>query len=47
MHLGVPDLGVGEYLPDEVYRPLDLKVVSRFLPFDDQGGAYHVVAGAT
>ena len=24
---------------------LDLKVVSRFLPFDDQGSTYHMVAG--
>ena len=45
LHLGVPDLGVGEYLPDEVYGPLDLKVVSQVLPFNDQGDAYHVVAG--
>ena len=45
MHLGVLDLGVGEYLPNEVYGPLDLKVVSQFLPFDDQGGAYHMVVG--
>ena len=44
MHLGVPDLGVGEYLPDEVYGLLDLKVVSRLLPFDNQGGAHHMVA---
>ena len=44
MHLGVPDLGVGEYLPDEVYGPLDLKVVYRLLPFDDQGGAHHMVS---
>ena len=43
MHLGVPNLRVGEYLPNEVYGPLDLKVVSRFLPFDDHGGAYHMV----
>ena len=41
----VLDLGVGEYLPDEVYGSLDLKVVSWLLPFDDQGGAYHMVAG--
>ena len=45
MHLGVPDLGVGEYLPNEVHGLLDLKVVSRLLPFNDQGGAYHMVAG--
>ena len=45
MHLGVPDLGVDEYLLDEVYGPLDLKVVSQFLPFDDHGDAYHMVAG--
>ena len=44
MHLGVPDLGVGEYFTDEVYGPLDLKVVSRLLPFDDQGSAHHMVA---
>ena len=44
LHLGVSDLGVGEYLPDEVYRSLDLKVVSWLLPFDDQGSAHHVVA---
>ena len=44
LHLGVLDLRVGEYLLDEVYGPLDLKVVSRFLPFDDQGGAHHMVA---
>ena len=36
-------LGVGEYLLDEVYGPLDLKVVSWLLPFDDQGGAHHMV----
>ena len=42
--MGVPDLGVGEYLPDEVYRSLDLKVVSRLLPLDDQGGSHHMVA---
>ena len=42
MHLGVPDLGVGEYFPDEVYGPLDLKVVSQFLSLDDQGGTYHM-----
>ena len=45
MHLGVPDLGVDEYLPDEVYGLLDFKVVSRLLPFDDQRGAYYMVAG--
>ena len=45
MHLGVPDLGVGEYFTDEVYGPLDLKLVSRLLPFDDQRGTYHMVAG--
>ena len=45
LHLGVPNLSVGEYLPDEVYGSLDLKVVSWLLPFDDQGGAYHMVAG--
>ena len=44
MHLRVLDLGVGEYLLDKVYGPLDLKVVSRLLPFDDQGGAHHMVA---
>ena len=44
MHLGVLDLRVGEYLPDEVYGSLDLKVVSQVLPFDDQGGAHHMVA---
>ena len=42
LHLGVPNLRVGEYLPDEVY--LGLNVVSRLLPFDDQGGAHHMVA---
>jgi len=45
LHLGVPNLGVGEYLPDEVYGLLDLKVVSWFLPFNDQGSAYHMVVG--
>ena len=45
MHLGVPGLGVGEYFADEVHGPLDLKLVSRLLPFDDQRGAYHMVAG--
>ena len=25
--------------------PLDLKVVSWFLPFNDQGNGYHMVAG--
>ena len=44
MNLGVPDLGVGEYLPDEVYGSLDLKVVSRLLSFVDQGDAHHMVA---
>ena len=29
----------------DVYVPLDLKVVSWLLPFDNQGGAYHMVAG--
>ena len=42
--MGVPDLGVGEYLPDEIHRPLDLKVVSLLLPFNEQGGAHHMVA---
>ena len=44
MHPGVPELRVDEYLPDEVYEPLDLKVVSQLLPFDDQSGAHHMVA---
>ena len=44
MHLGVSDLGVGEYLSNKVYRPLDLKVVSQLLPSDDQGSAHHMVA---
>ena len=44
MHLRVPDLGVDEYLPNEVYGSLDLKVVSWLLPLDDQGGAHDVVA---
>ena len=44
MHLGVLDLGVGEYLPDEVHGSLDLKVVSHLFPFDDQGGAHHMVS---
>ena len=35
LHLGVSNLGVGEYLPDEVYVSLDLKVVSQLLPFDE------------
>ena len=37
-------MGVGEYLLDEVYGSLDLKVVSRLLPFDGQGDAHHMVA---
>jgi hypothetical protein len=37
-------LGVGKYLLDEVYGLLDLKVVPRLLPFDNQGGAHHMVA---
>ena len=41
----MPDLGVGEYFADEVYGPLDLKLVTRLLPFDDQRSAYHMVAG--
>ena len=41
---GVPNLGVSEYFPDEVYGPLDLKVVSWLLPFDDQGGAHNMFA---
>ena len=45
MHLGLLDLGVSEYLSDKVYGSLDLKMVSRLLPFDDQRGAYHMVAG--
>ena len=45
LHLGVLDLGVGEYFTDEVYGPLDLKLVSWLLPFDDHSGAYHMVAG--
>ena len=44
LHLGVPDLGVDEYLLDKVYGSLDLKVVSRLLSFDDLGSAYHMVA---
>ena len=44
MLLGVLDLGVYEYLPKEVCGSLDLKVVSRLLPFDDQGDAHHMVA---
>ena len=44
MHLGVPNLRVSEYLSDEVYGSLDLKVVSWLLPFDDLGGAHHMVA---
>ena len=36
---------VGEYFPDKVYGPLDLKVVSWLLPLDDQGDAYNMVAG--
>ena len=43
--MGVPDLGVGEYFPNEVYGLLNLEVVSRFLSFDDQGGAHHMAAG--
>ena len=35
LHLEVPDLGVGEYLPNKLYGLLDLKVVSWLLPFDD------------
>ena len=42
--MGVLDLGVSEYLLDEVYGLLDLKVVSRLLPFDDKGGSHHMVA---
>ena len=42
--MGVLDLGVGEYLPNEVYESVDLKLVSRLLPFDDQRGSYHMVA---
>ena len=44
MYLGVPDLGVDKYLLDEVYGSLYLELVSRLLPFDDQGGAHHIVA---
>ena len=44
MHLGVPNLGIGGYLTEEVYRSLDLQVVSRLLPFDDQGGTHNMVA---
>ena len=44
MHLGVLNLGVGEYLPNEVYGSLYLELVSQLLPFDDQGGTNHVVA---
>ena len=44
MHLGILDLGVSEYLSDEVYGSLDLKVVSWLLPFNDQGGAHYMVA---
>ena len=39
----MPDLWVGEYLPDEVYGSLDFELVSWFLPFDDQGVACHDV----
>ena len=44
LHLRVLDLGVGEYFTDKVYGPLDLKLVSRLLPFDNQRGSYHMVA---
>ena len=43
--MGVPDLRVGEYFPNEVYGLLGLKLVSQLLPFDDQRGDYHMVAG--
>ena len=42
--MGVPNLGVGKYLLDEVYRSLDLELVSRFLPFNDQGDTHNMVA---
>ena len=42
--MGVPDLGVGKYLPDEVYGSLYLELLSQLLPFDDQGSTHHMVA---
>ena len=41
--MGVPDLGVGKHFFDEVYGSLYLELVSRFLPFDDQGSTHHMV----
>ena len=35
LNLGVSNLGIGEYLTDEVYWSLDLLGVSWLLPFDD------------
>ena len=35
INLGVSNLGVDEYLTDEVYWSLDLLGVSWLLPFDD------------
>jgi len=43
LHLGVSNLGIGEYLTDEVHRSLNLQEVSRLLPFDDEGGTHSMV----
>ena len=37
------NLGIGEYLTDEVYQLLDLQGASWLLPFDDEGSAHNVV----
>ena len=38
------NLGIGEYLTDEVHQSLDLQGVSRLIPLDDDGGTHNVVA---
>ena len=42
--MGVANLGIDEYLTDEVHRLLNLQGVSWLLPLDDEGGAYNMVA---
>ena len=37
-------MGSVKHFSDEVYGSLYLELVSRFLPFDDQGGTHHMVA---
>ena len=42
LHLGVAQLGLAEYLTDEVDGSLYLVNVTWLVSFDDQGGADHI-----